>query len=233
MSTLSRTKLDLFIQCPRCFYLDQKLKIKRPSFPAFTLNSAVDALLKKEFDKYRAAPDKKHTPHPLLKKYKLDAIPIPHKDLSDWRSNFKGIRYHHPKTGLTIFGAIDDLWQNKKGEFIIVDYKATSKKGEILKLDDTRWHNAYKRQMEIYQWLFRMNGFKVSDTGYILYCNGRRSEPAFGGRLEFDLTLIPYKGSTGWVEGAVVGAWECLKKRKAPKAAEDCEYCGYVKRASQ
>ena len=29
-----------------------------------------------------------------------------------------------------------------------------------------------KRQMEIYQWLLRKNGFKVSDTGYFVYANG-------------------------------------------------------------
>jgi hypothetical protein len=47
---LSRSKIDLFLECARCFYLDRRLGIGRPdSFP-FTLNNAVDALLKKEFD---------------------------------------------------------------------------------------------------------------------------------------------------------------------------------------
>ena len=50
---LSRSKIDLFVECPRCFYLDNKLGIKRVQFPAFLLNSAVDALFKKEFDIHR------------------------------------------------------------------------------------------------------------------------------------------------------------------------------------
>ena len=48
---LSRTKIELFTGCPRCFFLDRRLGISRPGFPAFTLNNAVDYLLKKEFDK--------------------------------------------------------------------------------------------------------------------------------------------------------------------------------------
>jgi len=51
---ISRSKIDLFIECPRCFYLDRRLGIGRPPGFPFTLNTAVDALLKQEFDVYRA-----------------------------------------------------------------------------------------------------------------------------------------------------------------------------------
>ena len=60
---LSRTKLDLFLNCPRCFYLDRRLGVAQPPGFPFSLNSAVDKLLKKEFDAHRAA----GTPHPLMK----------------------------------------------------------------------------------------------------------------------------------------------------------------------
>ncbi len=45
---LSRSKIDLFLECPRCFYLGNRLGVSRPPGFPFTLNSAVDALLKKE-----------------------------------------------------------------------------------------------------------------------------------------------------------------------------------------
>ena len=33
---LSRSKIDLFSSCPRCFYIDNKLGVKRvPGFPFF------------------------------------------------------------------------------------------------------------------------------------------------------------------------------------------------------
>ncbi len=41
---LSRSKIDFFFECPRCFYLDNKLGTKRPGFPSFNLNIAVDEL---------------------------------------------------------------------------------------------------------------------------------------------------------------------------------------------
>ena len=43
---LSRSKVELFVDCPRCFYLDRRSGIARPPGFPFNLNSAVDALLK-------------------------------------------------------------------------------------------------------------------------------------------------------------------------------------------
>lgn len=219
---LSRSKIDLFLECPRCFYLDRKLGVGRPPGFPFTLNSAVDALLKQEFDIYRARGVK----HPLQEKYGVDAKPVPHKDLDRWRHNFTGVEFLHKPTNLLIFGAIDDLWQNSKGEFIVVDYKATAKSGEITELSQD-WHIGYKRQMEIYEWLLRQNGYKVSDTGYFVYCNGRADKKAFDARLEFDITLIPYKGSDKWVEETIFALHKCLNSEKIPESNPDCDYCGY------
>jgi hypothetical protein len=38
---------------------------------------------------------------------------------------------------------------------------------------DAPWQISYKRQVEIYQWLFKKNGFDVEDIAYFVYCNGR------------------------------------------------------------
>ena len=66
---LSRTKVDLYRNCPRCFYHDRRLGIARPRGFPFNLNSAVDALLKTEFDRYRAAGQA----HPYMAAAGLDA----------------------------------------------------------------------------------------------------------------------------------------------------------------
>ena len=192
-----------------------------PGYP-FALNSAVDALLKKEFDLLRAS----KKPHPLMKKYGVDAIPAQHEQLNEWRENFKGVKYHHKPTNLIITGAIDDLWVNTDGEYHVVDYKSTSKNEDIVALDK-EWQNGYKRQMEIYQWLIRHNGYKVSDTGYFVYCNGKTNLAKFEGKLEFDITLIAYKGSDGWVEGTIREVHECLNSDDIPAAGDDCDYCSY------
>jgi RecB family exonuclease len=220
---LSRSKIDLFTQCPRCFYVDNRLGTGRPPGFPFALNSAVDHLLKKEFDTFRA----KGKTHPLIEKYGVDARPVAHKELDKWRENFKGVQYLEPKTGLLITGAIDDLWINSKGEYIVVDYKATSKDEAINELDKD-WHDGYKRQMEIYQWLLRKNGLKVSDTGYFVYCNGCTDRDLFDCKLDFDLTLIAYKGDDSWVEKTIVDAHTCLCGSDIPEAGADCDYCNYI-----
>lgn len=220
---LSRSKIDLFLNCPRCFYLDRKLGVGRPPGFPFALNSAVDALLKQEFDVYRA----NGTKHPLIEKYGIDARPVPHDDLDKWRHNFTGVQFLHEPTNLLIYGAIDDLWQNSKREFIVVDYKATAKNEEITALDKD-WHEGYKRQMEVYQWLLRRNGYTVSDTGYFVYCNGKANNDVFDGKLEFDITLIPYTGDDSWAEKTIFEIDKCLKSEQIPEANTDCDYCAYV-----
>ena len=50
---ISRSKIDRFVECPRCFYVDRRLGTDRPPGFPFNINSAVDTLLKKEFDVYR------------------------------------------------------------------------------------------------------------------------------------------------------------------------------------
>ncbi len=218
---LSRSKIDLFLNCHRCFYLDRKLGVNRPpSFP-FTLNSAVDTLLKKEFDIHRA----ENKQHPLMKHYGIEAVPFQHDDLEIWRDSLKrGISYGHKPTNFLITGGIDDVWQNKKGELFIVDYKATSKDEEVNL--DADWQIAYKRQMEIYQWLFRKNNFIVSDIGYFVYCNGDTDKKAFDSKLEFDVKIIPYQGDDSWVEKTIFEIKKCLDG-ELPELSFDCDYCSY------
>lgn len=219
---LSRSKIALFIDCERCFYIDNKLGTARPPGFPFNLNSAVDALLKKEFDIHRA----NNTAHPLMEQYGIDAVPFSHPDMDTWRENFKGVECKHAATGFTIAGAVDDVWVNPKGELIVVDYKSTSKDARIETLDE-EWHAGYKRQMEIYQWLLRQRGFNVSNTGYFVYANASKDREAFDGKLEFEVTVIPYTGSADWVEGTLLKLKSCLDSNDIPAASPDCDFCSY------
>ena len=230
---VSRSKIDLFTECPRCAYLDLRLGVKRPSGPPFTLNNAVDELLKREFDVHRAHA----TAHPLLKRYGLDAVPLADERMEEWRDALRrGIAFLHEPTNLLIRGGIDDVWVNPAGEFIIVDYKATSKKIGPSSEDDL--YDSYKRQMEIYQWLFRQNGFAVSPVGYFVYENGKADADAFDGKLEFDVELIPYAGSDTWVEPAIYDLKEMLMSDEIPPVGTafgggPCDFCTYREAAGK
>ena len=218
---LSRSKIELFCECSFCFYLDRKLGVAQPGGFPFNLNSAVDHLLKKEFDFYRA----KGEAHPLMIKHKIDAIPFQHEKLDEWRKNLKGISYLHEATRFLVTGAIDDVWITPSGELIIVDYKATSKAGEINL--DADWQISYKRQMEIYQWLFRMNGFAVSPTGYFVYCNGKKDAPAFDECLKFEISVIPYVGNDSWIEPKLLEIHSTLTTAQPPESNPTCSLCSY------
>lgn len=219
---LSRSKISLFLECARCFYVDNKLGTPRPPGYPFNLNSAVDALLKKEFDTHRVG----KTAHPLMKTYGLDAIPFDDPRMDGWRDSLRGGVICEHETGMTVCGGVDDVWITSQNELIVVDYKATSKDERIEALDK-EWHAGYKRQVEVYQWLFRRNGFEVSDTAYFVYANASKDAPAFDGKLEFEVTLVPYKGDASWVEGTLQDIKRCLERDELPARSADCDYCTY------
>lgn len=219
---ISRSKVERFTECPRCFWIEARYGIGRPDGFPFNLNNAVDELFKREFDTHRA----KGEAHPLMKQYGIDAVPYQHKDLEEWRDAFKrGIKAHHAETNITLRGGIDDIWEGKDGQLYIVDYKATAGKDTIT-LDDA-WKISYKRQIEVYQWLFRQNGFDISNTAYFVYANGRADKAAFDGKLEFDVTILPYEGDDSWVEQSLRDLKACLMSDEIPKPGTSCEYCPY------
>lgn len=220
---ISRSKIDRFIECPRCFYIDRRLGTDRPPGFPFNLNNAVDSLLKSEFDTHREA----GTPHPLQQSYGLDALPAARAEIDVWRENFKGVQHCHEPTNLIITGAIDDLWVDRAGKYIVVDYKATARKEPVTRLDKS-WMDGYKRQMEVYQWLLRRNGLDVSNTGYFVYCTGRPDAEAFDARIDFDVHLIPYEGDDGWVERTIFALHACLNQDAVPEPGPECDYCQYV-----
>ncbi len=219
------------MQCPRCFWLDERLKLKRPSGPPFQINKAIDELFKKEFDVHRKA----KTPHPIMLENKVEAIPYTHDDLDKWRENFVGVGTLHEPTNLYIFGAIDDVWVNDDGELIVVDYKATAKQSEVSL--DADWQISYKRQLEIYQWLLRANGFTVHDTGYFVYANGRMDLDGFFDKVEFRTKLIPYTGNADWVEKTLHKMKQCLEGDIPPVGTAamggPCDFCEYAKKRTE
>jgi PD-(D/E)XK nuclease superfamily len=222
---LSRSKIDLLVECPRCFYLDVARGVRRPSGPPFTLNNAVDALMKAEFDTYRAA----GKPHPLFETAGIDAVPFVHPELDRWRHNFTGVRWLDSDTGWTLFGAIDDLWLTPSGQLMVADYKATAR-AEVPTSE--RLYPSYQRQMDVYQFLVRRQGFEVSNRGWFVYANGDARIGLFDGVLRFSTTMVPYDGDDAWVLDAFRRAVRTVQSPAVPAPGEDCEFCRYAATAS-
>ncbi len=81
--------------------------------------------------------------------------------------------------------------------------------------------------MEVYQWIFRQLGFKVSNIGYFVFANAGKNRPRFDGRLEFELEIISHKGDDSWIESTPLEIKNCLESNEIPPSSENCEYCEY------
>ena len=250
---LSRSKLDMFHKCPRCFWIDRVAGMPLPGMPGFALNSQVDELLKKEFDRHRKA----GIPHPYMVEVGLGhLVPLDHAMMDTWRDNFKGVRT--TKYDLDLFGAVDDIWCDPKegGEWFVVDYKATSSAAEMtqeLFFEDI-YKGSYVRQMAIYQWILREIGAPVSSKGYFVYENGDKSADGlmYGSTADAPrgIPLKPVRVieidtadpncivegvriDMDWVENLVTNAKACLDLPAPPDANEYCEQCAYVASVSK
>ncbi len=222
---ISRFRMETFLECPRCFYLDRRLGLDRPDLPGWPLNDAVDHLLKNEFDLLR----KKGQRHTLMAKYQIEAVPFDHPDLPEWRDDnnrFIGASVIHQPTNLEICGIIDDIWLNTKTGYLhIVDYKSTST-SKTISLND-EFKQSYKKQIEWYQWIFRQKGFPVADLAYFIYANGLKGERIFDGKLEFEVEIISHEGDDSWVEPTIFAIKKCLEAEKIPASSPDCQFCRY------
>lgn len=226
---ISRATVDLFCECPRCFYLQQKHGLKRPPGFPFTLNSAVDKLMKAEFDIHRSA----KTMHPIITMKGLNLLPIQHQNINDWRNTRKGIRATYREQ--EFFGVIDDIWQNpSQGTWHVVDYKATAKKDAVIELDGSaEHHQTYKRQISFYTWLFQRAGFPASQAGYFVYTTGNNNLPTFEDKLTFRTHLIESICDTSWIEPTLDEIIQCLYSPSIPPPSEKCNFCNYVQQRNQ
>jgi hypothetical protein len=165
----------------------------------------------------------------------VNAVPFSHENLNTWRANFTGVSTLHQPTNLHIFGAVDDIWVDDGGSLIVVDYKATAKSEPVKELKEKgSWHDMYRRQMEIYQWLLSQNGFDVSTTGYFVYATGSWDKDKFDNIVEFETHVFPHKGSYEWVDQTIMDIKKLIDNDEMPKVGTaamggECEHCAYAR----
>ncbi len=224
---MSRSKIDLYLRCKRCAYLDMRLGIKGPKPFPYNLNSRIDYLLKVEHDIAREKKGKTK----YLEECNIDAIPYSHPELDVWREPFKAARYHHNQTNIVVAGSVDDLWEDNESKKIhIVDYKSTHTENfEKLKNFDAPYLIGYKRQAEIYAWILSKLGLDIHQTSYFLYVNATLEQETFNNKLDFEYALIPYEmRDFSWVEDTIIEIKNFLETNKIPAATNDCELCKYM-----
>jgi len=217
---LSPNSLNLFKECPFCFWLEKRQGIKRPQPYPYALNAAVDILLKEEFDSYR----KKGESHPLLLKNNIDAKLFPDQELLDrWRNNFKGIRYYDRELDATLFGAVDDVLEFPDGKLAPLDYKSTGSSSANI-------YDRFQLQLDVYTYLLEANNYKTQHEGYLAFYIVDKGN-GFKDMLPFKKELHKIKTNPSLVPGLFREAVELLREKEPPLHSENCQYENWLKRA--
>ncbi len=211
---LSPSSLNLFIECPRCFWLDKHDVWKRPSGVFPSLPSGMDGILKVHFDKFR---DKGELPPELCNNNHCENMKLfdDKELLKSWRSNFKGIRWTD-ENGNVLFGAVDNILVKDK-KLTVIDYKT---RGFPLK-EDTAEH--YQNQLDIYNFLLRKNGYETEDYSLLLFYYPK--EVTETGQVIFNTELVKMKTKIKNAEEIFNKAIKLLNE-KCPKG--NCEWCHKV-----
>jgi CRISPR/Cas system-associated exonuclease Cas4 (RecB family) len=219
---LSPNSLNLYLECPHCFWLEKKLGIKRPPLYPYALNTAVDSLLKEEFDTYR----RKKLQHPLLVDNKIKANLFSNqKLLNQWRSNYAGIRYFDEELKATLFGAIDDALEFDDGKLAPMDYKSTGTKASKI-------YDRFQLQLDVYTYLMEKNGYKTKKKGYLAFYVVDKSK-GFIDRLPFRKEIIEVDTSPGEVYEIFKDAVNVLEQSMPPAHSEDCQFKKWLSRANK
>lgn len=157
---LSPRRVNLFMECERCFWLHINEGVKRPSGPFPSLPGGMDDIIKDHFDKFR---EKGRQP-PELRESEVDATPINDtellEDAREWRNQPK---YHDEDNDVLLRGGVDDLLRTKDNSIIVLDYKTRGypPKDEV--------PDYYARQVNLYNLILRENGYTTADHGLLLY----------------------------------------------------------------
>jgi len=217
---LSPNSLNLYLECPHCFWLDKNMGIKRPPPYPYALNSAVDSLLKEEFDTYR----QKSLQHPLLEEYNIKAHLFGNqKLLNQWRNNLAGIRYFDEDLQATLFGAVDDILEFDDGKIAPLDYKSTGSTAANV-------YDRFQLQLDVYTFLIEKNGYKTPRKGYLAFYIVDKSK-GFIDRLPFRKEIVEIKTNPEDVYEIFKDAVEVLRKDLPPKHSTDCTFGKWIKNA--
>ncbi len=217
---LSPNSLNLFLECPHCFWLEKKMGIKRPPPYPYALNMAVDILLKEEFDEYR----KKNEPHPLLVAHNIPAKLFSNQDLlNQWRSNFSGIRFYDSELDATIFGAVDDVLEFMDGKLAPLDYKSTGSSVPNV-------YDRFQIQMDTYTYLLEKNGFLTPRKGYLAFYIVDKKN-GFIDRLPFRKELIEIETNPSDIPALFKDAVAVLRRNTPPPHSPDCKFGEWFRQA--
>ncbi len=218
---ISPKTLDLYFECPLCFWLEKNKEIKRPILFPYQLNVEVDEILRQDFDSYR----KKGGKHPLIEANNIPAKLFQDQALLDkWRDINCGIGYSDQNLKATLFGIIDDVLDFGQGKLAPFDYKSTA--NSIPKVYDR-----FQMQMDVYTFLLEKQGYSTPRKGILAFYVVDKENP-FKDKLPFRKEIYIIKTDPGYVQGLFEEAVKFLKKPAPKKHSRECLFGRWLKQVN-
>jgi len=215
---VSPSGLNLFKDCPRCFWLEKVRSIKRPRGIFPSLPSGMDRVIKAYFDTFRAKnilpPELQE--HPEFKGVSLYEDLVQLERWRNWRTGLE-----HFEDGTRLFGALDDLLV-KDGLYIPFDYK--TKGAPTSEADAVKY---YQTQLDCYALMLEGYGFKPAGHGFLLYYSPKTVGEH--GNVAFEIQPIKIMTETERAKELVRKA-TAIVSGPAPKAFANCEYCNWLEK---
>ncbi len=213
---LSPSSLSLFMECPKCFWLQKINGIHRPS-QIFALQSNFDRILKEYFDKFR-----KERKLPPEIDGKVEGVLFNDQELLEkWRNGLKpALRYRHPQyENFSLAGGIDDCLFDGK-YYIPIDFKTTGSSSF-----EENSEKYYQHQLDIYSFLLEENEYKTKGLAYLIYYKPK--EVIGEGEMKFQIVVkkmeTDHKRALRLFENAI----EILNS-PMPKSHSNCQYCSWA-----
>jgi len=208
------TGLNLFLECPRCFWLRFNEGVHRPEVIFPSLPGGMDRIIKDYFDSFRV---KGELPPEL--KGKVEGKLIEDQALLDeWRNWRKGLIYEDPQLEATLAGALDDCLVDQ-GHYIPVDYKT---RGSAPKEGNSEEY--YQVQLDAYTFLLQKNGYATREFAYLVYYFPEAFQSDH--LVKFKTEVVRVETDSQRCYKIFQDAVNCLRG-PIPKAHTECSYCAW------
>ncbi len=248
---LSKSSIDKFINCPRCFWFQQRFKLGQPDMISSKVWKGVERLTIAHYESHRRAAT---TPENLVGQVPAGAIPIQldSDGMKSMRYWGKGMPFQ--VDGITVTTALDDMLQIPDGSqpkgsrYAVIDYKSKSKL-----TDEESTAQMYQTQADVFDLAANINGYPTDGTVYFDYCSPvsiEGAEPPVGaGDVGYTMQkwasqVITLKADHDRIKKLVLAAAACIEgpmpepkltrsivargQNKGQEKVDGCQVCVYL-----
>jgi len=216
---ISRAKIDLFFDCKKCFYVDQKYGIKRPHGAALVINNHIVNKFKKNLGVLRST--KTTIPETTLIS-ETGFTALDHQKINHWTDPFKGIRSLHKKTNMMVNANLDDVWTDGEKCYPVI-IKSISRNAEDI--EDSIWPG-YTRQLSLYGFLLQNNDIEIGDFGIIVMIN--TEDDLDHSNLNFKFYIYKKNLELNWIDRTLSEIKILLENDNYPEIFNNCKFCNYI-----